>query len=143
MTNFEYLLENEKDLVKDVLSICVAIDKKNKLRKCNDISFCDECQFNGASCTKDTLAWLDSKYEEPLHETVKIQRDTPKHTLIWVKDSERENWVLRFFSHFDSTGYPMCFISGDFDSEYTTPWKYAKSFEMGVAPYEDEKGAEE
>lgn len=113
MTNFEYLLENEKGLVKDILSVRgakVAIDKKNKIRNCNDIS-CAECKF-GEPCGKDTLAWLDAEYEEPLPKTVRIPRNTPKHTPIWVKDSEREKWVLRLFSHFDNNGYPRCFVKG-------------------------------
>ena len=144
MTNFEYLLENEKELVKDILSVRgakVAIDKKNKLRNCEYIS-CAECKF-GEPCGKETLAWLDKEYEEPLPDTVMIPRDTPKHTLLWVKQCENDRWIVRVFSHFSSIDYPICFVFGNFDSEYTTEWTYAKPFVMGVNPNEDEKGAEE
>ena len=140
MTNFEYLIENEKELVKDILSVRgakVAIDKKNKIRNCNDIS-CAECKFL-EPCGKETLAWLDKEYEEPLPETVMIPRDTPKHTPIWVKDFKCNPWTLKFFSHFDGVGYPMCFVNGYFDSVGTASWAYAKPFEIGVNPNEDEK----
>lgn len=141
MTNFEYLIENEKELVKDILSVRgakVAIDKKNKLRNCEDIS-CADCKFNGEPCRKETLAWLDAEHEKPLPDTVNIPRDTQKHTPIWVKEFERDKWGLRFFSHFDSEGYPMCFPYGRFDDAGTILWKYAKPFVIGVNPNEDEK----
>lgn len=148
MTNFEYLLENEKGLVKDILTTYankLAIDKDNKIKSCNEMS-CAECKFwvRSGLCKKESLAWLDAEYEEPLPETVKIPRDTPKHTPIWVKNYESSRWKLRFFSHFDSEDYPICFADGNFDNEiHTLPWLYAKPFEIGVNPNEDEKEAEE
>lgn len=145
MTNFEYLLENEKELVKESLSTKdakFAIDEKNKIRNCNDIS-CAECKFNKGSCIEEIRAWLNVEYEEPLPKTVMISRDTPKHTPVWVKDFEHNPWTLKFFSHFSLAGYPICFANGCFDGGGINSWTYAKPFIMGVNPNEDEKEAEE
>lgn len=60
--------------------------------RCGNNIFCDDC-------TKAFVFWLNEEYEEP----PKLEVDwdnVPVDTLVRVRDSESEEWKLRYFSGF-------------------------------------------
>lgn len=87
------------------------------------------CEMTCATCGTALQLWLDEEYEEP-----EVDWDNvPVDTLVRVRDSESEEWKLRYFSGFlkyDSFKYETWndgktskTASGDYDS---TCWKYCE-----------------
>ena len=69
MTNYEWLIANEKEIVKDILAEHSG-KHKGKIYRCSDTD-CSDCDFkrslnNNQPCRKTTEEWLEAEYE-PLY----------------------------------------------------------------------------
>ena len=62
-------------------------------------SFCGETECT--SCTTALQIWLDEEYKEPEVDWSKV----PVDTLVRVRDSEDEDWTLRYFKGLEEEGY--------------------------------------
>ncbi|MDO4673329.1 MAG: hypothetical protein Q4A76_10490 [Porphyromonadaceae bacterium] len=133
MTNFEYLLKNETELLKQaILTFPVIAKNNNKLGLCLDIR-CDNCDFALGCCdSEDGLhdgafeKWLDEEYKEPSpYEDWKIDDK------IEVSD-DGECWYRRHFAGVNENGKPMVWGDGATswsyrnDKRYKVEWNYAR-----------------
>lgn len=69
MTNYEWIVTNNKEIIEDILTNSIG-KKKGKVSGCDDIA-CRECDFakpsnSIQSCEKATKEWLEAEYE-PLY----------------------------------------------------------------------------
>ena len=134
MTNREKYAEQILDIA--VTSICIAVDKKGKLHKCNELD-CRDCIFSRVersepSCKEKTKDWSEQEYVEPPVDWSKV----PVDTKILVRDSEDEKWRKRHFAKFED-GKIFAWASGvtSFSSESSdsiTWWMKAKLAEGDV-----------
>ena len=84
-----------------------------------------EEEFFKESCEENILRWLFSEYEEPEVDWSKVKVDTP----IYVRCSDDEKWVPRYFAKFEDG---RVYAWSDGTTSFTTPiagavdWEYAK-----------------
>lgn len=99
MTNREKYAEQILDIA--VTGRTIAVDKKGKLHKCNELD-CRDCIFSRVecsepSCKEKTKDWSEQEYVEPPVDWSKV----PVDTKILVRDSEDEKWRKRHFAKFE------------------------------------------
>ena len=67
MNNFECLLLTQKEAVKDILINHIAVTKDNKLKDCDFVNMCNDCNFNAIvggnvqNCKIETTSWLEDE----------------------------------------------------------------------------------
>lgn len=132
MNNREKYKDELIETIKKDGKICGFVKKHNDALQplgLNNEYFCDEDEIDCYVCAIMLQLWLDEEYEEP-----EVDWDNvPVDTLVRVRDSESEEWKLRYFSGFfkyDSFKYETWnggktskTASGDHDS---TCWKYCE-----------------
>lgn len=59
------------------------------------------CNMTCVACGTALQIWLDEEYEEPKVDWNKV----PVDTLVQVRDSEDEDWTLRYFKGLEEEGY--------------------------------------
>lgn len=96
MTNREKYAEQILDIA--VTSSCIAVDKKGKLHKCNELD-CIDCIFSRVersepSCKEKTKDWSEQEYVEPPVDWSKV----PVDTKVYVRDKENDKWLPRYFA---------------------------------------------
>ena len=122
-------IEKYKD---KLVELCVIdIDRlaliQGQPRICNSSLLCNECLFNNNLdfCSDEALNWLFSEYKEPEVDWSKVKVDTP----IYVRCSDDEKWVPRYFAKFEDG---RVYAWSDGTTSFTTPiagavdWEYAK-----------------
>jgi hypothetical protein len=134
MTNREKYAEQILDIA--VTGHSIAVDKKGKLHKCNELD-CRDCIFSRVecsepSCKEKTKKWSEQEYVEPPVDWSKV----PVDTKILVRDSEDEEWKKRHFAKFED-GKIFAWTSGvtSFSSESSdsiTWWMKVKLAEEDV-----------
>lgn len=141
MTNFEWLVEEKKDFLKELVERRerIAVEKRNgEVQLCSDIH-CEECLFNifNIECSKKTKDWLNAE-----HNPYSIPLNTPIDTKVLVRDNEGAEWKRRHFAGFgkDTSRPYRCYADGE--TSWSTDgvcliWKYCK------LASEEEKGAKE
>lgn len=125
MLNIEYYKDK-------LVELCVIdIDRlaliQGQPRICNSSLLCNECLFNNNIdfCSGEALNWLFSEYKEPEVDWSKVKVDTP----IYVRCSDDEKWVPRYFAKFEDG---RVYAWSDGTTSFTTPiagavdWEYAK-----------------
>lgn len=88
---------------------------------------CNMCELRSeeSCCFYKTDNWLFSEYEEPKVDWSKVKVDTP----IYVRCSDDEKWVPRYFAKFEDG---RVYAWSDGTTSFTTPiagavdWEYAK-----------------
>lgn len=134
MTNREKYAEQILDIA--VTGHSIAVDKKGKLHKCNELD-CRDCIFSRVecsepSCKEKTKKWSEQEYVESPVDWSKV----PVDTKILVRDSEDEKWRKRHFAKFED-GKIFAWTSGvtSFSSEssdFITWWMKGKLAEEDV-----------
>lgn len=99
MTNREKYAEQILDIA--VTSSCIAVDKKGKLHKCNELE-CRDCIFSRnknseRSCAENTKEWSEQEYVEPPVDWSKV----PVDTKVFVRDCDSVYWNHRYFAKFE------------------------------------------
>lgn len=99
MTNREKYAEQILDIA--VTSSCIAVDKKGKLHKCNELE-CRDCIFSRVersdpSCKEKTKEWSEQEYVEPPVDWSKV----PVDTKVYVRVSDSEAFYPRYFARFE------------------------------------------
>lgn len=125
MTNYEWLLENRKDLIRGCLSegFNLAVNKETgEPCYCTGLD-CNKCLFHN-KCCENTNKWLN---EEHVEKPVDPHWDVDTKVLV---SSNGKTWEKRYFSIFcDTSEKPYaCFIEGttSWSATGVTYWKYAK-----------------
>lgn len=99
MTNREKYAEQILDIA--VTGHSIAVDKKGKLHKCNELD-CRDCIFSRVecsepSCKEKTKKWSEQEYVEPPVDWSKV----PVDTKVFVRDSDSDSWSPRYFARFE------------------------------------------
>lgn len=99
MTNREKYAEQILDIA--LTCSCIAVDKKGKLHKCNELD-CRDCIFSRVersepSCKEKTKDWSEQEYVEPPVDWSKV----PVDTKVYVRDFDDEAWRPRYFARFE------------------------------------------
>lgn len=99
MTNREKYAEKILDIA--LTCSCIAVDKKGKLYKCNELE-CKECIFSRVersepSCKEKTKDWSEQEYVEPPVDWSKV----PVDTKVYVRVSDSDPWKPRYFAKFE------------------------------------------
>lgn len=99
MTNREKYAEQILDIA--LTCSCIAVDKKGKLHKCNELE-CRDCIFSRVersepSCKEKTKEWSEQEYVEPPVDWSKV----PVDTKVYVSDSDNGIWYPRHFAKFE------------------------------------------
>lgn len=122
MLNIEYY----KDELKEIIIRNIGINAiTGKPKMCDDL-FCLDCVFNDrdACSPKKVEQWLQSEHVEQV-DWSKVKVDTP----IYVRCSDDEKWVPRYFAKFEDG---RVYAWSDGTTSFTTPiagavdWEYAK-----------------
>lgn len=72
----------------------------------------DCCKVNCAWCKFLVDIWMDEEYEEP--EEPEVDWDNvPVDTLVRVRDSESEEWILKYFKGIDEEAPECRFVAWD------------------------------
>lgn len=134
MTNREKYAEQILDIA--VTGHSIAVDKKGKLHKCNELD-CRDCIFSRVecsepSCKEKTKKWSEQEYVEPHVDWSKV----PVDTKILVRDSENETWKKRHFAKFEN-GKIFAWANGVtsfsvYNSDFTKEWNQGKLAEDTV-----------
>lgn len=100
MTNREKYAEQILDIA--VTGRTIAVDKKGKLHKCNELD-CRDCIFSrvecsGPSCKEKTKDWSEQEYVEPPVDWSKV----PVDTKVFVRDYDSQPWGPRYFAKFEN-----------------------------------------
>ena len=67
------------------------------------------CEMTCATCATALQLWLDEEYEEP-----EVDWDNvPVDTLVRVRDSESEEWILKYFKGIDEEAPECRFVAWD------------------------------
>lgn len=122
MLNIEYY----KDELKEIIIRKIGIDSITGKPKMCDELFCLDCVFKdqGACSPKKVEQWLQSEHVEQV-DWSKVKVDTP----IYVRCSDDEKWVPRYFAKFEDG---RVYAWSDGTTSFTTPidgavdWEYAK-----------------
>lgn len=134
MTNREKYAEQILDIA--VTGHSIAVDKKGKLHKCNELD-CRDCIFSRVecsepSCKEKTKKWSEQEYVEPPVDWSKV----PVDTKVFVRDSDSESWYPRYFARFKNGGIftwangTTSFSAKGFDD--VTLWRQGKLAEETV-----------
>ena len=99
MTNREKYAEQILDIATSGSSI--AVDKKGKMHKCNEL-VCRDCRFSAfgkfdRTCPENTKDWSEQEYVEPPVDWSKV----PVDTKVYVRDFGSEDWRPRYFARFE------------------------------------------
>ena len=98
MTNFEWLLKQDAELVKDCLlgnTNGIAVNCNGHVDECNRMA-CIDCIFNPSEiCKMARMKWLEEE-----HNPYTIPFDTPVDTKVLVS-SDGNTWRKRYFAGFD------------------------------------------
>nr|DAL76917.1 MAG TPA: hypothetical protein [Bacteriophage sp.] len=99
MTNREKYAEQILDIA--VTGHSIAVDKKGKLHKCNELD-CRDCIFSRVecsepSCKEKTKKWSEQEYVEPPVDWSKV----PVDTKVFVRDCDSAYWNHRYFAKFE------------------------------------------
>lgn len=99
MTNREKYAEQILDIA--VTGHSIAVDKKGKLHKCNELE-CRDCIFSRVecsepSCEEKTKEWSEQEYVEPPVDWTKV----PVDTKVYVRDFDNGLWIPRHFAKFE------------------------------------------
>lgn len=99
MTNRERYAEQILDIA--VTGSSIAVDKKGKMHKCNEL-VCRDCRFSGfgkfdRTCPENTKEWSEQEYVEPPVDWSKV----PVDTKVFVRDSDNAYWNHRHFAKFE------------------------------------------
>ena len=99
MTNREKYAEQILDIA--VTGHSIAVDKKRKLHKCNELD-CRDCIFSRVecsepSCKEKTKKWSEQEYVEPHVDWSKV----PVDTKVFVRDCDSAYWNHRYFAKFE------------------------------------------
>lgn len=127
MTNFEWMLENDKDLVKSLILGNPLAKESGKLTTCSCMS-CTRCDWYEECGDYDynyLRKWLDEEYKEPsfyddweIDDKIEVSNDK----IIWVK---------RHFAGIDANGDILVWSDGS--TSWTTisksSWHYARKTE--------------
>lgn len=134
MTNREKYAEKILDIA--LTCSCIAVDKKGKLHKCNELD-CRDCMFSRVersepSCKEKTKDWSEQEYVEPPVDWSKV----PVDTKVYVRDFDNESWRPRYFARFED-GRIFTWTAGatSFSKdccENTSWWRQAKLAEDTV-----------
>lgn len=122
MTNYERFREDIEKLSR--LGIEIAVEKiKNKIDACSGIH-CGDCLFHPDDCVNEKLQWADEEYQELEVDWSKV----PVDTKIWVRDSEYEQLLPRYFAKYENDEvYAWCAGATSFSAgDEVTEWRYAK-----------------
>lgn len=146
MTNYEWLVKENAELVKDCLSGSYPGSNGVAIKRNGDVDICDN-----TDCTSDCIfcrspkpcSDLQRKWFEEKHNPYSIPLDTPIDTKVLVS-SDGNTWLKRYFAGFDDSGEhynkPYCtFDSGTTSwsvpegrAKYNTShWKYCTLAEDG------------
>lgn len=68
------------------------------------------CEINCVACGTALQIWLDEEYMEPPKPEVDWSK-VPVDTLVMVRDSEDEEWVLRYFKGIDEEAQKSRFMA--------------------------------
>lgn len=99
MTNREKYAEQILDIA--TTGICIAVDEKGKMYKCENL-MCRDCIFSRnenreRSCAENTKEWSEQEYVEPPVDWSKV----PVDTKVFVRDSDSDPWKPRYFAKFE------------------------------------------
>ena len=121
MTNYE----KYKEEIDNIWDKCGNLAKKgSKIGECYEIR-CDQCDFAGGNCSRDTERWLVSEYKEPEVDWSKVPVDTP----ILVSDFKDGPWEKRHFARIVEgkvCGYCDGCTSWSAENSDITWWIYVK-----------------
>ena len=89
---------------------------------------CTNCDLHSIEepCIENCIKWLNSEHVEPPVDWSKVPVDTP----ILVRDSEKEEWIKRYFAKYEG-GIVYAWRDGTtswsaFNSDSITDWEMAK-----------------
>ena len=127
MTNEEFYKDELKVIMKrvtkDLLIDQIAVNKQGQ-PKCCITQSCDDCIFNRHCALEAKKQWLKQEHVEQV-DWSKVKVDTP----IYVRCSDDEKWVPRYFAKFEDG---RVYAWSDGTTSFTTPiagavdWEYAK-----------------
>lgn len=129
MTNFEWLMSERKDFLKELLTKheYLGVKEDGEVALCHDID-CDNCCFQN-NCVGDCVGtWLEAE-----HNSYTIPVSTPIDAKVWVKNRTHDEWVKRYFAGFgksdEGDSLYKCFDGGNTswssDGSYDF-WKFCK-----------------
>lgn len=129
MTNFEWLLENKKDLVKELILGERLARQLGEFTTCMSIC-CEDCDWDKECDRQDNFVreWLDEEHEEPSpYEDWQIDDKIEG-------SNDGENWTRGHFAGISKNGKPTTWCDGwtswttedDNDKVY---WKHARKVE--------------
>lgn len=128
MTNFEWMLENDKDLVKSLILGNRLAKESGKLTTCACMS-CTRCDWYEECDDYDynyLRKWLDEEYKEP-----SFYDDWEIDDKIEVSD-DGEYWYKRYFAEVSKNGYPATWNNGATSWSSNNGkecWRYARKVE--------------
>ena len=103
MTNYEWLIKNNEELVKDILAIHVSKEKETPSRCAR--TRCDGCDFYSDDiqfcCLDNTKKWLDEEHE-PLYKKGDIVIDS-NNKLAVVKKDDCDGGFITISHYVDKT----------------------------------------
>lgn len=99
MTNREKYTEQILDIATS--GSCIAVDKKGKMYKCENL-ICRDCIFvknkvSDRPCNEKTKEWSEQEYVEPPVDWSKV----PVDTKVYVRDFDNGCWIPRHFARFE------------------------------------------
>ena len=100
MTNYEWLIKTNGELVKDILALLLS--KEEGIPGCCSRTCCIDCDFDGylktlPCCTDATKKWLDAEHE-PLYKKGDIVIDSNDKLAVVKKDECDEDFIT--ISHY-------------------------------------------
>lgn len=102
MTNYEWLVKNKAELVKNIL--CVSIGKRKGIpERCSSIS-CGDCDFNSCLvwCRNNVEDWLEQEHE-PLYKKGDIVIG-PFNQLLLIKEDASDDGNVKATPYTDTSG---------------------------------------
>lgn len=130
MTNFEWMLENDRGLIKCLILGEKLAKQSGELTTCAVIC-CKDCDWHEECGNHNKLIrkWLSEEYEEPLS-----YADWKIDDKVEVSD-DGEHWHRRYFAGVDADGKPLTWADGTTswtrknNEKCTTLWKCARKVE--------------
>lgn len=101
MTNYEWLIKEKTDFVKELMAHGGRLAIVNgEPKRCSSTS-CGGCEFANSICMDARMAWLEAE-----HNPYTIPLNTPIDTKVLVSGDE-VNWIPRYFAGFgEDQGHP-------------------------------------
>ena len=119
MTNFEWLLENKKELVKRLISSndSLAVAEDGTIDTCISVD-CEQCKFQGfvRGCSECSFEWLNKDFSK--------QKLTKREYTFLSIFPNNWKWIVRYKS-----GLLCCFENKPYKNKNTASWdaKYGAS----------------